>query len=583
VFLRELLQNANDAIAARRELPDAPAGSIRIIPVSAGRDVLTVIDNGIGLTATEVGELLATVGRSSKRDAFDLPRTDRLGQFGIGLLSCFMVSDDIRVLSRSARGGPPVEWVGRADGTFSVREFDTDEEGANDVEVGTRVELRPRRSEIDLVSPASIVDLAARFGSYLPVTVRVDLPGGGEEVITRPPVFTEPFERPSSDLLALGQELLGAEPFDAIELHVPSTATRGTAFVLPFTPSPGARQASRVYLGGMLLADRVDDLLPEWAFFVRCVVTTTGLHPTASRESLINDDAFEETRAALGATLRRWIADLATRRPDRLAAFLAVHDLALRALVLHDDELGAFLVPWLPIETSIGQTTYRELVRANPHVRYAQTVDEFRQIAGIARPDAPVVNAGYVYDAEILRRLPDLISGTSVERVTVADELDALDVPPLAERAAAQVLADRADAALRDLDCSVAVRSFAPETLPTLYVADPGVLRRLQREHAKDAGSGFWAQVLNRIDAAEPDSGAAGRLCLNWRNRLVRALAASDDELLLARTVRVLYVQSLLAAHRPLRAVERTALTDALTDIVHLSSGLAPDVTGVEE
>jgi molecular chaperone HtpG len=170
-----------------------------------------------------------------------------------------------------------------------------------------------------------------------------------------------------------------------------------------------------------------------------------------------------------------------------------------------------------------------------------------------------------------------------VERVTVADELDALDVPPLAERASAQALADRADAALRDLDCAVAVRSFTPETLPTLFVADPGVLRRLQREHAKDAGSGFWAQVLNRIDAAEPDPGASGRLCLNWRNRLVRALAGSDDELLLARTVRVLYVQSLLAAHRPLRAAERTALTDALTDIVHLSSGLTPDVTGIEE
>ncbi len=56
------------------------------------------------------------------------------------------------------------------------------------------------------------------------------------------------------------------------------------------------------------------------------------------------------------------------------------------------------------------------------------------------------------------------------------------------------------------------------------------------------------------------------------------ALAESEDELLLARTVRVVHVQALLAAHRPLRAVERASLTDALTDIVHLSAGLGADL-----
>jgi molecular chaperone HtpG len=266
-----------------------------------------------------------------------------------------------------------------------------------------------------------------------------------------------------------------------------------------------------------------------------------------------------------------------------------VHHLALRALVLHDDELAGFIVPWLPIETSNGQTTYRELLRGGEPLRFAETVDEFRQIAAIARPDAPVINGGYVYDSDILRRLPELIPGTVVETVTVTDELASLDVPPLAERPAAQRLQARAEAALRELDCTVLVRSFAPDTLPALHIADAGVLRRLQRQRAKEAGSGMWASILQRIDDAQTTAdaqnpsaaetvGAAGQLCLNWRNRLVRALAESTDELLLARTVRVVHVQALLAAHRPLRAVERASLTDALTDIVHLSAGLGADL-----
>ncbi|MBT0772492.1 HSP90 family protein [Kineosporia sp. J2-2] len=587
VYLRELLQNGVDAITARGALPGSPPGSIRITPAAGQDGELVFTDNGVGLTAAEVGELLATVGRSSKRDVLDLPRTDRLGQFGIGLLSCFMVSDDIRVLSRAAGGEPPVEWIGSADGTFTVRELDDDEALP---EIGTQVRLRPRAGDGELTSPTAVLELATRYGAYLPVPVRVEMPGG-EQTVSSEPLFAQPFTAPSPELMALGKELLGAEPLDAVPLHVPGTGTRGTAFVLPFAPSPGARQATRVYLRGMLLSERIDDLLPEWAFFARCVVDTTGLRPTASRESLIQDDALEETRAELGSALRRWVATMANRDPVRLSSFLGVHHLALRALVLHDDELAGFIVPWLPIETSNGQTTYRELLRGGAPLRFAETVDEFRQIAAIARPDSPVINGGYVYDADILRRLPDLIPGTVVETVTITDELASLDVPPLAERPAAQRLQARAEEALKDLDCTVLVRSFAPDTLPALHIADAGVLRRLQRQRAKEAGSGMWASILQRIDDAQNQQdaqhqqngegetvGAAGQLCLNWRNRLVRALADSDDELLLARTVRVVHVQALLAAHRPLRAVERASLTDALTDIVHLSAGLGADL-----
>ncbi|MFE3289137.1 HSP90 family protein [Rhodococcus sp. NPDC059234] len=567
VFIRELLQNGCDAIAARRESAPGHDGTIRVLPSDEVGSVFAVEDDGVGLTTAEVGELLATVGRSSKRDILDLPRTDRLGQFGIGLLSCFMVSDEIRVRSRSVTGSPAVEWVGRADGTFTVTEL------ADDLPVGTRVELVPRYDATGLVSTAGARDLADRFGRHLPVRVTV-----AGEPVTRPAPFLERTVVPSPELRELGREVVGTEPFATFPVHVPSTGTRGTAFVLPFALSPGQRQSSRVYLGGMLLSERMDDLLPDWAFFVRSVVDTTGLHPTASRESLIEDDALEATRAELGAAVRRWVIGLAAQAPRRLAAFLSVHHLALRALVLHDDELARFIVPHLPIETTEGPTTFGEAARRGV-VRYTRTVDEFRQLAGIARPDAPIVNGGYVYDADIAARLPEFVPGAEVEIVTVADEIDHLAMPPVTERAVSRRLQGRADAALADLDCATAVRAFEPDSVPALYVADEAVLRSLRREQASKTG-GMWADILGRVDeAAAADGDTTGRLALNWRNRLVRTLATLDDEAVLSRAVRILYVQALLAGHRPLRAADRAALTDAMTDIVHLSVGLDAAVT----
>src|SRR5690242_12182020 len=99
VYVRELLQNAVDAIIATGS---AESGAIRISTgrITTGADGLQITDNGIGLTEAQVHELLATIGRSSKRDELGFARHEFLGQFGIGLLSCFLVADEIRVHTR---------------------------------------------------------------------------------------------------------------------------------------------------------------------------------------------------------------------------------------------------------------------------------------------------------------------------------------------------------------------------------------------------------------------------------------------------------------------------------------------------
>jgi molecular chaperone HtpG len=140
VYIRELMQNAVDAITARRQLdPEAPA-SVRI----RTSGTLTVTDTGIGLTEQEVHRFLATIGRSSKRDEDRLiqARSDFVGQFGIGLLACFVVADEITVVTRSARepGAPAVEWHGYSDGRYSISTLPS---SAHDF--GTTVTLVPRQ------------------------------------------------------------------------------------------------------------------------------------------------------------------------------------------------------------------------------------------------------------------------------------------------------------------------------------------------------------------------------------------------------------------------------------------------------
>ena len=573
VFLRELLQNAVDAIAARRAL-DGAGGRIRITPAGLEAPEFIIRDDGIGLTESEVADLLATVGRSSKRDIFDLPRSDFLGQFGIGMLSCFMVCDTIVIRSRSAAGGPAVEWVGRSDGTFAVQPFD------GEIPIGTSVHLTPRIDSAALLTGSTVRELAETFGRYLPVSVIVDLPGGGEITVTEPAPFLDgdPEAR-----LAYGRELIGVEPLDAIELTVAATQTRGVAYVLPFAPPPSARQSTRVYLRRMLLAERADDLLPDWAFFARAVIDSGGLHPTASREALVDDDALEQTRGEIGDAIRRWILELALREPARLAQFVAVHEVALKSLVRHDDELARFIVRWLSVETTAGRVRIEELVRRSPEVRYAETVDEFRQLASIMPPGTLLVDGGYLYDAELIRLLPEIFPEVTVERVEVGAEMDRLDLPPLDDRNAALALERRARAALGDVD--VSVRSFERRELPGLFVADPQALRALDRGRARGAAGALWSGVLDRAEKAVSGADAdaappAARLCLNWGNPTVRALAAAGDTAVFDSGIRLLHVQSLLAGHHPLSPRDRAVMSTSLAELLDRALAATPDPEG---
>ncbi|MDN5670032.1 MAG: HSP90 family protein [Renibacterium salmoninarum] len=580
VFLRELLQNGVDAVAARRlQDPAAPEGRLEI---DSDGELLTVRDNGVGLTLDEATQLLATVGRSSKRDSvLNLRREDFLGQFGIGLLSCFLIADEIRVVSRSAFGSRPVEWIGSTEGSFTLRSLD---DPAPDgkigdravLPVGTTVYLRPRATEAAIIEPGNIRRLAAHFGEYL--ALRISVAG---EPINKAASFLDP-AGPPEEILALGTDLLGATPLDWIPLDIPGTGTRGIAYLLPTAPPPSAHQANRVYLGRMLLGERIDSLLPDWAFFVRCILDTDGLQPTASREQLVEDASLEFTREELGKTLKRWIVQLATTQQRRFDQFLSVHQLSLRALSLHDDELAAVIVPWLSVETAAGRMPIRALLESGGTLRYTETTDEFRQIAAVVPPGMPVLNGGYAYESELIRRFPELNPQIQVERIRVAEVLDELAAPALADRDATAELERRAERALAEAGCKVSVRNFNPEHLPALYVADPEVLRRIERSKASDVAPSFWAGIMANVDeqlgsnGKRPDDDRLrSRLCLNWANPLTRELAGVDDELVFERTVRLLYVQAMLEGHRPLAAVDRKLLSGSLSDLIQLS--VSPD------
>ena len=555
VYLRELLQNAADAITVRQQVDPAAAPMISIEPMEiAGDGTFRIHDSGIGLTEPEVHELLATIGRSSKRDELGFARHEFLGQFGIGLLSCFMVASEVRVYTRSARGGPAVQWTGFADGHYEVTVA-----GAERPEPGTTVSLVPRPGMEGWLAGPLVAELAAQFGGLLPVPIKV----AGRQVNSGELPWQRQYptaQHRAAALAAYAQQVFGFTPLETIDVAVPEAALTGVAFVLPAAANLAARSGHRVYLRRMLLAEGADKLLPEWAFFVRCVVDTGELRPTASREGLYEDDLLADTRQLLGSHIKDWLVRLAATDPRRLERFLAVHHLGVKAVALHDLEMLRIVDHWWPMETSAGPMTLEAFRRQFRVVRYTRTADEFRELAGVAQAQGlGLVNGGYTYDIEIMKLLPDLGPGIQVQALDPTDLATRFEPPDPATQLRLRPVLEAAGAALAPLGCDVVARSFDPPSLPSLYLLSRAAIQADEMREARAAATGFWSGILGAVSG--PGEGGPGgdgapqrpQLMLNLRSPVVGKIIQLAEPGLIALAVQALYGQALLQGHHPLR------------------------------
>ena len=571
VYIRELLQNAVDATTARRQHDPSAPSAIRIAVEGAG---LSVTDSGIGLTEADAHQFLATIGNSSKRDDLAGARREFLGQFGIGLLACFTVADQIRVVTRSARkaDAATVEWLASSDGTYGVRVL---EGTAARAEPGTTVHLAARPGAEHWFDPAQVADLARDYGELLPYEVTVESAGRAVATSGQRPAWER---RYASDvdrraaLLDYASDRLGFAPLDVIDLDIPIVGVRGAGFVLPQAANPAEGARHRVYLKGMLLSDAAAGLLPEWAFFVRCVINADGLRPTASRESLYEDETLAVVRENLGKQIRDWLTRLAGEDPQRLSAFLSVHALGVKALATHDRDLLRIMLPHLQFESTDGPVTLAEFARSHRQIFVAPTVDEFRQVAPIAAAQGiGVVNGGYTYDSQLVGMLPDLLSEVTVETLDPAVIAAALDpVAPDDELAVGGLLA-AARTTLDPLDCDVILRAFQPVSVSALYLDSRAAHTERTRTEIAAEADDLWAEILDSLKSMAPRA----QLVLNHHSPVMRRLARIADKTLLTSAIESLYGQALLMTHRPLRPADAALLNRAFGELLDRATRMA--------
>jgi len=351
-FLRELISNASDALdklrleTLRNKDLDVDTSDLHIeIDVDKEDRLLTVRDNGIGMTREEVVDLIGTLAKSGTaelrqklREAQNAAASEELiGQFGIGFYSTFMVADKVELLTRKAGESAATRWVSSGDGTYTIESLDDAPQGTS-----VTLHLKPVDTEDglhDYTAEWKIRELVKKYSDFIAWPIRMEVerrtpPGeeGGKEQVT---IETETLNSMKA-LWAKSKDEVSDDEYKEFYKHIahawddpleiiPMKAEGTFEYqALLFIPSRApfdlfsrdAKIGVQLYVKRVFVMGDCEQLMPRYLRFVKGVVDAEDLSLNVSREMLQQDRHITAIRRRLTKKVLSTIKDIQSERPD---------------------------------------------------------------------------------------------------------------------------------------------------------------------------------------------------------------------------------------------------------------------------
>ncbi len=177
IFMRELISNGCDAITKLAKLemmgdytfPEDYKKKVEVI-VNPEEKTLKIIDNGLGMTASEVEEYITQIAFSGATDFIEkykdkTTQDEIIGHFGLGFYSAFMVADEVHIDTLSyLPDAAPVHWECDGGTEYSM------EEGSR-TQVGTEITLFLSEDALEYANEYRVREVIEKYCSFMPVQI----------------------------------------------------------------------------------------------------------------------------------------------------------------------------------------------------------------------------------------------------------------------------------------------------------------------------------------------------------------------------------------------------------------------------
>jgi molecular chaperone HtpG len=339
IFLRELISNASDACDKLRYLkisnPALAEGSqapfeIRVVMDAKAR-MITVSDNGIGMTKDELIKNLGTIAHSGTSEMLkneaDKKGTSLIGQFGVGFYSAFMVADKVEVRSRKAGEKTAYLWASDGKSGFVMDECLKDKSG-------TDITLYIKDDASEFLLEERLKQIIKTYSDHISFPIRM---GEGEEapiVNTASALWMRPkAEIREQDYLEFYHHVNGGMRFDKpwLTLHWRAEGAmeyHNLLFIPEMKPfdlyDPKRHHGVKLFVKRVFITDGLEGLIPPFLRFLKGVVDCEDLLLNISREMLQLNPMVSKMSSAITKKVLSELEKKATDEPEAFAQFWAL-------------------------------------------------------------------------------------------------------------------------------------------------------------------------------------------------------------------------------------------------------------------
>ncbi len=322
IFLRELISNASDALDKRRieclkdsELAENTKPEI-LITSDSEKKILSVSDNGIGMSKDDLIAYLGTIAKSGTKEFLKAAKNENaenelIGQFGVGFYSVFMVADKVEVLTRKLGSAETYKFMSDGDGSYTIEDAEQRPECGTTVTLYLRENKNPEDGFKDYSDEWVIREIISKYSDFIswPVVFKDKVLNSQKAIWQRPDseVTEEEYNEFYKHLTHDWQDPL---------MHIKINAEGATNFKgLLFIPSKAPdnmfmkRESEGVslYINRVFIMNDCKELIPEYMNFIRGVVDSEDLPLNISREILQDEPV---TRVIKRSTQRKILVEL---------------------------------------------------------------------------------------------------------------------------------------------------------------------------------------------------------------------------------------------------------------------------------
>ena len=477
IFLRELISNASDAEdkLAYKSLTDDSVTvkrkdlKITIVPDKETR-LLTVSDNGVGMSREDLESNLGTIARSGSGqfkaglagDDEAADKIDVIGQFGVGFYSAFMVADHVTVVSRA--WGSDEAWMWQSDGAdgYTVTACEKDAPGTD---VIMHIKANADEENYDqFLEPRKLQELIKKYSDYIryPIVMEMEDYRMKDKPEDAPEDYKPEWEtvkewKTLNSMVPLWQrqrskvkpeeynafykEKFGdwQDPLTVIHTSAEGAVTYKALLYIPEkTPydfyTREYQKGLQLYSSGVLIMDKCADLLPDHFRFVKGVVDSADFSLNISREVLQHTRQLKVIASALEKKIKNELVKMQKEDREKYEKFWTAFGTQLKYGVVNDygahkDVLQDLLLFWSSKEEkNTTLSAYKDRMPGDQPFCYYACGESVEKIAKLPQVER-ILDKGYeiLYCTEdvddfVMKALADM-NGKPFKSVTEEDAL----------------------------------------------------------------------------------------------------------------------------------------------------------------